>query len=616
MVFCPQKYKNKAWVNVNERLKELKGELEDKQAKLTLVDFLRSNIGITVELLAGVKLAPYEEINLKKMLNTHRTMCVWGRGVGKSYIAAIFSFLQCVFEPGSQVMVAGPTFRTSRFIFEYLKKIVGSPGAQFLSQCFGHRSERNDLFSWQINDGSISAIPLNGEKIRGFRSNVLVVDEYLLMPKAIIDNVLKPFLNVPLDIAERIQIRELEERYISEGLLREDQRIVFENNSKMVALSSASYTFENLYTTYKEWRHIIEDESNDEKDPEKRIAYFISQLSYEAIPSHMVDQSVIEEARAGGSSKASFLRENCAQFVDESDGYFSAKKMNECTLPDGIDPSAMVVGNEGKKYILGIDPSFSTSRASDFFAMALMELDDERRVGTLVHGYAVAGGNLKDHIKYLLYLLTSFDIEMIIVDNAGWQFIDAATESEIFKSAKKRLSFLEVDTEVDPKEYDKMLQKTRQSWSKESGRICFKQVPNAEWIRKANQHLQACIDHKRIWFASNVRTNMAAFEKAVNANIDIKLIQAQFETVNDLTEFQDDVIYQTKKQCALIELASTPQGTQRFLLPLHLRHDSTEKRARDDNYAALVLANWAVKLYYEMLTTNKVSESTFTPFFV
>ena len=35
--------------------------------------------------------------------------------------------------------------------------------------------------------------------------------------------------------------------------MTEEQRMVFENDSKMIALSSASYTFENLYKTYKEW---------------------------------------------------------------------------------------------------------------------------------------------------------------------------------------------------------------------------------------------------------------------------------------------------------------------------------------------------------------------------
>ena len=57
-------------------------------------------------------------------------------------------------------------------------------------------------------------------------------------------------------------------------------------------------------------------------------------------------------------------------------------------------------------------------------------------------------------------------------------------------------------------------------------------------------------------------------------------------------------MYQTKKQCALIEV-STAKGTQTFDLPQHLRSTSAN-RARRDNYTTLMLANWAVKCYFEM----------------
>ena len=40
--------------------------------------------------------------------------------------------------------------------------------------------------------------------------------------------------------------------------MKEEDRMAFENNSKMVALSSASYTFENLYKTYKDWTKNIQ----------------------------------------------------------------------------------------------------------------------------------------------------------------------------------------------------------------------------------------------------------------------------------------------------------------------------------------------------------------------
>ena len=75
------------------------------------------------------------------------------------------------------ILIAGPTFRTARFIFNNLEKMVESKGAELLAQAFGAKQKRNDQFEWQINGGSITAIPLNGEKIRGFRANILVLDE-------------------------------------------------------------------------------------------------------------------------------------------------------------------------------------------------------------------------------------------------------------------------------------------------------------------------------------------------------------------------------------------------------------------------------------------------------
>jgi len=188
MWYCPDKYK-KDLTNLNLELLKLEGELEDKEAKITLAKFLRSNLGVAAELVSGIKLAPFQEITLKGFFNRNFSMCVWGRGCGKTFIAAVYCFLQCVFEPGTKILIAGPTFRTARFIFNYLETLVDSKGAQLLAQAFGAKSKRNDQYEWKINGGSITAIPLSGEKIRGFRANILVLDEFLLLPEEIIKSI-------------------------------------------------------------------------------------------------------------------------------------------------------------------------------------------------------------------------------------------------------------------------------------------------------------------------------------------------------------------------------------------------------------------------------------------
>ena len=365
-----------------------------------------------------------------------------------------------------------------------------------MAQCFGAKSKRNDQFEWQINGGSIVAIPLNGEKIRGFRANVLVLDEFLLLPEEIIKNVLMPFLVAPQNIKERMEIRELEDKLIAEGNMKEEERMVFDNASKMLAFSSASYTFENLYKTYNEWSEKIISKDKGE------ATYFVSQISYEALPEEMIDKTIIEEAQNGGASHSSFLREYCAQFTDGSDSYFNARKMEDCTLKIGQKSHTLMKGCKDKKYILGIDPNMSDSPNADYFAMAIIEIDNETQQGTLVHTYAGLG-NLKNHVNYLYYILTNFNIHLMVLDNAGADvFLAACNESETFKKEKLEIKIFEFDSEVEGNDYDLMVKNAKRKYNLEDKRIAFNQVFTNTFIRKANEYLQACIDYKKVLFAS------------------------------------------------------------------------------------------------------------------
>jgi len=610
---CPQKYETNL-EDLNETyLKTLVGELSDEEARLSLIKFLRHNLTFTVELLTGIKISPFQEITLRGMLNRNYTMCVWGRGCGKTFIAAVFCILQSIFYPGSKILIAGPTFRTSRFIFNKIEEISERKDAVLFFQAVGAKIKRNDIHELKINEGSIIAIPLNGEKIRGFRANILLIDEYLLMSKEIVETVLMPFLAAPQDMEERIKIRNIEDSLIKQGLLSEKERIKFENTTKFIALSSASYTFENLYLTYCEWISKINKPPEEIEDAK----YFISQLSWEALPPHMINKTVIEEAESGGASNAIFLREYCARFTDGSEGYFAAKKMFNCTIPHSQLPHTLVKGLPDKKYILAIDPSFSNSPTSDDFAMALLELDEENKQAILVHAYGEHGKDLKEHIQYFYYLLTHFNIVFIVIDNAGYNFIDAANEHELFAKNKLNLKWMNFESSLDEPDYSKEIKSAKRQHNLEHKRIVFKQVFGSnDFIRKANEHLQGNIDFKRIWFASKSAGNASAFDRALTAGINFDVVKGiihDVETVGDFVEYLDSMIDLTKIECALIEVGTNARGTQNFDLPSHLNRETTENRARKDNYTALLLGNWAVKIYYDMINTPDEQFETFVP---
>ena len=181
---------SKIITDVNKELLELRGELSDAEARVTLAKFLRNNIGFATELGLGVTLESYQELTIKSFFNRNYCMLVWGRGCAKSFCAAIYCILKCIFEPGTKILIASINFRTARRMFNEIEKFLASPEASLFRQCFGDKMKRNDQYEWIINGGSITAIPLTGEKIRGIRANVLILDEFLLLPPDIIDNVL------------------------------------------------------------------------------------------------------------------------------------------------------------------------------------------------------------------------------------------------------------------------------------------------------------------------------------------------------------------------------------------------------------------------------------------
>ena len=184
-------------------------------------------------------------------------------------------------------------------------------------------------------------------------------------------------------------------------------------------------------------------------------------------------------------SQSQFDREFGAVFTDDSSGYFKISKMAECTVPDGEHPSVEVSGEAGAEYLVSFDPSWAESESSDDFAIQVFKLNKEKQIGTVVHGYALAGANMKEHIKYFSYILQAFNVVMVIGDYAGGvQFLSACNESEIFKKDNLKLKTIEVDFERS-EAYNVDLQKARNEYNKTEKKICYLRKPTSNWIRQA-----------------------------------------------------------------------------------------------------------------------------------
>jgi len=603
----------------NKELLQIEGFIEEREAKIALYEFLRNNITFATDLILGVKLFPFQHMAIKSMFETDYFLGVWARGMSKSFTTGVFAALDAVLNQGVEIGILSKSFRQAKMIFRKIEDIANKPDAVLFRQCITKTSKTNDEWLMEIGASRIRALPLgDGEKLRGFRFHRIIIDEFALMPERIYNEVIVPFLAVVENPTQREDLFKLESRLINEDKMTERERHVWPNN-KLVALSSACYKFEYLYKLYTQFEHLIIDPK-----PKDKASRCVMQYSYDCAPKRLYDENLINQAKST-MSQSQFEREFGAIFTDDSSGYFKTSKMALCTVPDGDLPCVEVKGDPDAEYILAFDPSWSQTEASDDFAIQILKLNKENQSVTLVHGYALSGTSLKHHIKYFLFCLENFNVVAVCGDyNGGVQFMQACNESETFKNKKIKLQTVEVGLDK-PEEYQRDLRSYKRQYNKENYHHVILRKPTSNWIRQANELLQANFDHRRVYFGSRAIDDSYSKQKRQSIPIsDIKFLRTSEEAKQtpaakmiDFVEHQSDMIELTKNECALIQITTTSQGTQTFDLPSNLRRQSGPDKARKDSYSALVLANWMAKVYLDAQSqTGEDVVETFEPLFI
>lgn len=557
--------------------------------------------------------------------------CYWSNGFvnHNSFSTAVFLLLQALFSPGISIGILSASFRQSKLIVQKILDMTKKPEASILADCITHKTFQTDQWVLEIGQSKIIALPLgDGERIRGFRFQCIVIDEFLLMPEKIHKEVVIPFLGVVTNPTEREEQRIAENQLIRQGLMKEEERYKWPNN-KLIALSSASYTFEYLYQVYKSYCDLILRDDCDIPEEERGVSgatRAVMKLSYEFAPEDLYDKSLIQQAKAS-MSQAQIDREFRSIFTDDSSGYFKIKKMEEVTIKGDEMPCAEIVGDPTAQYILSIDPSWAQSENSDDFAMSIFKINPETKNIIMVHGYAMPGQSLKAHIDYLVYIMQNFNIVFICGDyNGGTQFLQAYNESERVKDLKIQIGNIEGLSFDDPEKYRDEMQQLKNSYNLADRKICFLKFPTSMWIRYANELLAANIDNKKVWFANDPRNVESHYRACVGANVKVNHLKFERggnldgDTADkriELTEACHSNIVNTKVQTALIQISTTAQGSQTFDLPTDLKKQKGSNRPRKDSYSALVLGNFGNKLYQDMNAfTGKVVSGGFVPFLV
>ena len=123
---------------------------------------------------------PQQALMIKE-LYTHRfPMLIGTRGLGKSYMLAVYMMLRMLIIPETQCIITSAGFRQAKVVFEYMERIWKK--SLMLQNCFkggkNGPTHGTDVWTFRLGDSITYAIPVgpDGSKVRGYRANCVHED--------------------------------------------------------------------------------------------------------------------------------------------------------------------------------------------------------------------------------------------------------------------------------------------------------------------------------------------------------------------------------------------------------------------------------------------------------
>lgn len=157
--------------------------------------FYRLNIHRFVEHYFGIKLFLFQKILLYFMNINTFFMWIAARGISKSFLIAIFACARCVLYPGTKVIIASGRKKQARLIITQKIEKELMQYTNLAREIKQIKSSSNEAVVIFHNGSSIEAVTSTDDS-RGYRGNILILEEFRMIDKKILDTVLKPFLNV------------------------------------------------------------------------------------------------------------------------------------------------------------------------------------------------------------------------------------------------------------------------------------------------------------------------------------------------------------------------------------------------------------------------------------
>jgi hypothetical protein len=183
---------------VKKRKNLLKSSKENYKNGLHLfVSFWRENLHRFALDYLGIKLKPFQCILLYAMNKFDFVMVVASRGLGKTFIVAIYVCCISILKPGHKTVIgAGSRGQAKLLISEKIGKELMGMSPNLRKEIKEIKVGANEVSVLFWNGSSVIAV-VNGDGARGHRGHTLVGEEFRLIGKDSWDKIFRPMLAAP-----------------------------------------------------------------------------------------------------------------------------------------------------------------------------------------------------------------------------------------------------------------------------------------------------------------------------------------------------------------------------------------------------------------------------------
>ena len=383
------------------------------------VSFYRQNIHRFAIDYLGIQLKPFQVVLLYMIERNLKSCLITTRGLGKSWLIALYCCCRGILYPGQKIIVSCETKEQSRNLIR--EKIVNelmnmSPNLKKEINPREIKIGTNESYVKFKNGSTITAINAS-ENTRGKRAHILVVDEYVQIKNGFdtLTKILQPFLQV---------VRQ--PKY-----LQNPKYAHLQEENKQIYASSAWYADHWSYDLYKDYveKMLI------------GVSSFVCNLPYNiALKYGLMTQKRLDEIMNDPNlSEEAFLMEYSAMFYDLGEGAYIKPSdiINNRTIVKPWYPPTDIeyIAEKGKRNIswkedrtskqelrvLGCDIALAQGDKNDntviHYSVSIPKGD--KYISEVRYSEAINGGTAKAIALRLKQLYFDGDCDYIVMDIAG-----------------------------------------------------------------------------------------------------------------------------------------------------------------------------------------------------